>query len=472
MRFLSIELMTKINIVSSFYYKLALLLKQTFFSALIFFLPPFLYNLAYDYYFEITNYHFKFFLCVRTFIFISTFFLSCFLTPPRKLTKLERREQRKLKKKLKKKQKKKKFELYHFCLIFLLFVSQNIDLIEVIVILHHPLFYYRLLILKFTSQIILLKTLLLKNLKRVFMKKIFFECCSQLQFKETLNLINVRIKDNLTNKGQFIRINPSSKIKNLVEFVEKFYGKNYINIRFKGKSLMSQSVQDLLLWDDYQIDDNSEIEVILETLDGGARRKKKRSKEPTFKCQGTNCNKFLPKNYLCLCDYCKECRTKFLGCNCCRHSGCKRCLHCGNCPSCQKDIFFGKKETCSCCSQNEDIRERDYNDKSLQKHSLQNQIPSPNNYENNNTLPPLSQNEDIRERDYNDKSLRKRSLRNKIPSPNNYENNNTLPPLPYLSYPSFPILDYGTRKDFPHLTDSRWISFQCCVFWDFCYANN
>ena len=424
--------MKKINIVSSFYYKLALLLKQIFFYALIFFLPPFLYNFAYDYYFEITNYHFKFFLCVRTFIFISTFFISYFLTPPRKLTKLERREQRKLKKKLKKKRKKKKFGLYHFCLTFLLFFSQNIDLIEAIVILHHPLFYYRLLILKFTSQIILLKTLLLKHLKRALMKNLFFESCSQLQFKETLNLINVRIKDNLTNEGQFIRINPSSKIKTLVEFVEKIYDKNYTNIRYKGKSLMSQSVQDLLLWDDYQIHDNSEIEVILETLDGGARRKNKTFKKRTFKCQG-NCEKFWPKNYLCLCGYCKECRAKFLGCNCCRHIGCKRCFHCGNCPDCQKDIFFGKKEKCSYCSQNEDIRERDYNDKTLQKRSLQKQIPSPNNYENNN---------------------------------------NNLPPLPYFSYPSFPILDYGTRKDFPNLTDSRWISFQCCVFWDFCFANN
>jgi hypothetical protein len=442
--------MKTFNLVYCFYFKLFLQLKQTLLHTLLLFIPPLFYNLAYNYYFEITNYHLKIFLYVYVFTLIITLCMLCYVTP-RKLTKVEKRRN----KKLKKKYKKKSFVTY-FCLTFLLLFFENIFFItETIVILcfHYPAFYNGILLLQISSRMVLLNKLLIEYLKLFLIKK--------FQSNETLDLINLRIKDNLSLNSQFIQINPSANIETLIQFVETIYGKNYTNIRFGPKSLISERVQKLLLWNDYQMHDNSEIEVILATLDGGA--KKKKSVKPMIQCQGL-CNQFFSKGYLCLCGYCQNCRTQILKCKCCHHNNRKRCLHCGKCPPCQKKM----KKKCIYCYQNEDIRERDYNEKTSQNNFLQTQIPSPDNYDNNISNPPS---EDIRERDYNEKNSQKNSFQTQIPSPDNFANNISNPPST-CCYPKFPILDYGEQTNFMHLTNSQWISFQCILFWNYCLRNN
>jgi len=281
---------TKITIIHIFYYHLFELLKQTFFGSLFVASPAILYS-CYDYTFQISKFHLKCFLFVYFIIFFVLYFKS--FKRPRKLTKLERRLQRKQMKKIRK--LNKKFSIFKYFLsfvfTFLFYFLQNLFLDEatIILILYYPSFYNTMLLLQLINQIFLIEKLLMKKLKLILLKSYYSYYILVQSEPKNFDLINLYIKSNLTPKGKYIQINFNATIQSLIEMIETIYGKNYKNIRYKGKSLVCKNVQNLLLWGDYQMHDNSEIEVIVENLDGGAPRKKKRRvylKKKCFGCKG------------------------------------------------------------------------------------------------------------------------------------------------------------------------------------------
>ena len=406
---------TKITIIHIFYYHLFELLKQTFFGSLFVASPAILYS-CYDYTFQISKFHLKCFLFVYFIIFFVLYFKS--FKRPRKLTKLERRLQRKQMKKIRKLNKKFSIFKYFLCFVFtfLFYFLQNLFLDEatIILILYYPSFYNTMLLLQLINQIFLIEKLLMKKLKLILLKSYYSYYILVQSEPKNFDLINLYIKSNLTPKGKYIQINFNATIQSLIEMIETIYGKNYKNIRYKGKSLVCKNVQNLLLWGDYQMHDNSEIEVIVENLDGGAPRKKKRRVYLKKKCFG--CKGYEEPTDLCLCNLCVNCRLNCLTCNCCGHNKRQRCIH-GICfDRCINNNTCFKCEKCDCYDAPVD-----------------------------------------RERDYDRDSRHKR-----IPSP----------PKKHSRYPSFPILLHGPKNNFPNLSDFSWLQFQCILCWDFCKKNH
>jgi hypothetical protein len=429
------------TIIHVFYYNLFCLLKHTFICTLLIFSPIFLYD-SYDSSFQITKTHFQFFLLISFVMFFRIIFVLNISKQPPKLTKLDKRYLKKMDKKNKKRKKKYGTKLFfkRLCVTFLFYFFENILLIRVLIeltmIMYCPLLYKRILIYELAQKKI--THFLIKNYTP-FLKPENILHPQLVSNFENLKLINLRIKNNLNKDGRFIQIHPYSSIKILKKMIETIYDPNDINnIRYKGKSLTGENVQDLNLWDDYQMHNHSEIEVIFEILRGGAKKKKIFKR---FECSG--CLVEHLGNQLCKHNFCKNCRKKNPNCNCCGHDRCKRCPH-GFCyRSCIDKDFCLDAKKCSCFDKARRER-RDYNDKTQQKQTLRKNKSAPN-FNKNICTPPSS------------------------PPP--FSPPPFGPPRPSTIYPSFPILNHGTRNQFPHLSEHQWLSFQCILFWDYCKAH-
>ena len=345
----------KLTIIHLLYSYLFAILQKTFFYSILFVSSPLLCSLHDDYTFQISKFHLQCFLLIYCFTFLVLHFNFCFIRPPPKLNKCWRRELRKIEKRSKLKQPKGIFNYFVF------YILENIVLIEATLILYFPLFYNKMLFFTIVRQIFLIeKTYFVQGYNYYFEKS------------ETNNfdLINLYIKSNLSIKGKYIQISINANIETLIKMIQTIHGTNYTNIRYGIKSLTGKNVQNLLLWKDYQMHDNSEIEVIVGTLNGGGPRKKKPRIFARPQCAGCFTD-VLRSSYLCLCNLCVNCRPHCLTCNCCGHDKCKRCKH-GICfERCiDKNVCF-QCNKCDCYNEQVDDRERDYDDKTQKMHSPQ-----------------------------------------------------------------------------------------------------